>query len=151
MLNSAFDELQKNQGATAALKGELVTAQAFLSAVKDGVAPRDWGAGEPIFAYAKVTPAANFNPTTSATFDVGVADDKNGTNFTVLATATVLTAKLVAGSFVRIGYLASGVLKQFLLGRVTPNGGNATTGAIVMGLTNKDSGQQVFGDLANSL
>lgn len=149
MLTSAFDEFQKNQSAT--VKGELVTAQAFLSAAKDGIAARDWGAGEQVFAYAKVTPAANFNPTTSATFDVGAADDKDGTNFTVLATATVLVAKLVAGSFINIGFLKSGVLKRFLLGRVTPNGGNATTGAIIMGTTMKDSGQQSFGDTANSL
>lgn len=149
MITDAFDELQKNQSAI--LKGELVTATAFLSAAKDAGGVRDWGAGEQIFAFAKVTAAAAFNPTTSATFDVGAADDKNGTNFTVLATATVLTAKLVAGSFVRIGYLASGVLKQFLLGRVTPNGGNATTGAIVMGLTDKNAQQASFGDTANSL
>lgn len=149
MLTSAFDELQKNQSAI--LKGELVTAQAFLSAVKDGGAARDWGAGEPILAYAKVTAAAAFNPTTSATFDVGVADDKNGTNFVVLASVTVLVAALGAGAFIQIGRLKSGVSKQFLLGRVTPNGGNATTGAIVMGLTNKDSGQQSYGDLPNSL
>lgn len=149
MINSAFDELQKNQSAT--VLGELVTATAFLSAVKDGGSARDWGAGEQIKAYARVTGAAAFNPTTSATFDVGVADDKNGTNFVVLATATVLAAALTAGAFVQMGILKSGTSKRYLLGRVTCTGGNATTGAIIMGLIDKNAGQQSYGDLTNSL
>lgn len=150
MLTSAYDELQKNQSST--VKGELVTATAFLSAPKDGVAARDWGAGSQKKAYAKITGVAAFNPVTSATFDVGVADDANGTNFVVLASSgAILTANLTAGAFIQIGILKSGTSKRYLIGKVTVAGGNASTGAIVMGLIDKDGGQQSYGDLTNSL
>jgi hypothetical protein len=84
------DEFSKNQSAT--LKGELVTATAYLSRVKDAgaglpgpaaaattygtaAAPlaypeRDWASGEIIIPYVAITPAAAFNPTTSGQFDV---------------------------------------------------------------------------------
>jgi hypothetical protein len=128
------DELTLNQGATT--KGQLFTATAIGLRQKGVVGqPRDWGAGEPIFAYFFVTPAANFNPTTSATVDIVAADDAAlATNAVVLSTRTVLTAQLLAGRIFGMPALASGTRRAILGARVTANGGAATTGALVIGL-----------------
>jgi hypothetical protein len=125
-----------NQGPTAALKGQLFTATAIGGRQKGVVGqPRDWGAGEPIFAYFIVTPAANFNPVTSATVDIVAADDAAlATNAVVLSTRTVLTAALLAGRIFGLPALASGTRRAILGSRVTANGGAATTGALVIGL-----------------
>src|SRR3954464_14811887 len=116
MLLDLDDELTLNQGATAALKGQLVTATAIGGRQKGVVGqPRDWGAGEPVFAYFAVTPAANFNPTTSATVDIVAADDAAlSTNAVVLATRTVLVASLLAGRIFGLPALASGTRRAIL-------------------------------------
>src|SRR5947209_5286378 len=89
------DEFNLNQSAT--LKGQLVTATAVLGRIKDAqagwpgpaaavatfgtaAAPlvfrrRDWAAGELVVPYFAVTPAAAFNPTTSAQVDIIAADN----------------------------------------------------------------------------
>jgi hypothetical protein len=136
MLLDLDDELTLNQGATAALKGQLVTATAIGGRQKGVVGqPRDWGAGEPIFAYFAVTPAANSNPTTSRTVDIVAADDAAlTTNQAILSTRTVVTAQLLAGRLFGMPALSAGFRRAILGCRFTPNGGAATTGAYVCGL-----------------
>lgn len=133
------DEFTLNQSAT--VKGQLVTATAIGGRQKGVVGqPRDWGAGEPVFAYFAVTNAAASNPTTSMTVDIVAADDAAlTTNAVVLATRTVLTAALLAGRSFGIGALAAGTRRAILGCRFTPNGGNATTGAYVCGLVQADA------------
>jgi hypothetical protein len=128
------DELTLNTSAT--IRGQAFTATAIGGRQKGVVGqPRDWGGGEPIFAYFIVTPAANFNPTTSATVDIVAADDAAlATNAVVLSTRTVLTAQLLAGRIFGMPALASGTRRAILGARVTANGGAATTGALVIGL-----------------
>ena len=134
MLLDMDDEFTLNQSPT--IKGQLVTAQAIGGRQKGVVGqPRDWGAGEPVWAYFAVTPAANSNPTTSMTVDIIGADDAAlATNPVVLSTRTVLTASLLAGRIFGMPALSSGSRKAILGCKFTPNGGNATTGAYVCGL-----------------
>jgi len=132
------DELTLNQSAT--VKGQLVTATAIGGRQKDALKARDWGAGEPVFAYFAVTPAAASNPTTSMTVDIVAADDAGlTTNAVVLSTRTVLTAALLAGTIFGMPALSAGTRRRFLGCRFTPNGGNATTGAYVCGLVMTDA------------
>lgn len=134
MILDQDDELTLNQSST--IKGQLVTATAIGGRQKGVVGqPRDWGAGEPIFAYFAVTPAAASNPTTSMTVDIVSADDAAlATNAVVLSTRTVLTAALLAGRIFGMPALASGTRRAILGCRFTANGGAATTGAYVCGL-----------------
>lgn len=136
------DEFSLNQGATT--KGQLVTATAIGGRQKGVVAqPRDWGAGNPRFAYFAVTPAANSNPTTSMTVDIVAADDAAlATNAVVLSTRTVLTAALLAGRSFGLPSLQAGFRRAILGCRFTPNGGNATTGAYVCGLVRTNARPQ---------
>src|SRR3954467_10065067 len=108
------DEFTLNQSAT--IKGQLVTATAIGGRQKGVVGqPRDWGAGEPVFAYFAVTPAANSNPVTSMTVDIVAADDAAlATNAVVLSTRTVLTAALLAGRIFGMPALASGSRRAIL-------------------------------------
>lgn len=153
MINSAYDELQKNQSAI--LKGELATgaASGLLSAVKDGGAAKDWGAGSAKLAYFTVTAAAAWNPGTSANVQIIGADNLAlTTNPVVLADSGALpVAGLTAGSLHRIGVLASGVLKRFLGAKWIATGGNPTTGALVVALIPREAAPAVYGDLTNSL
>jgi hypothetical protein len=133
------DEFTLNQSAT--VKGQLFTATAIGARQKGVVGqPRDWGAGEPVFAYFAVTPAAAFNPTTSATVDIVAADDAAlTTNAVVLSTRTVLTAALLASRSFGLPALSTGTRRAILGARVTANGGAATTGALVIGLVHADA------------
>lgn len=134
MLLDMDDEFTLNQSATT--KGQLVTATAIGGRQKGVVGqPRDWGAGEPIFAYFAVTPAANSNPTTSMTVDIVAADDAAlTTNQAILSTRTVVTAQLLAGRLFGMPALLAGFRRAILGCRFTANGGAATTGAYVCGL-----------------
>lgn len=136
------DEFTLNQNATT--KGQLVTALAIGGRQKGVVgSPRDWGAGNPRFAYFAVTPAAASNPTTSMTVDIVAADDVAlATNPVVLSTRTVLTAALLAGRSFGLPSLSAGTRRAVLGCRFTPNGGNATTGAYVCGLVRANARPQ---------
>jgi hypothetical protein len=115
--------------------GQAVTAAAIGTRVKDGGAAKDWGSGEELYAYARVTGDAASNPTTSMTIDIVGADNAAlTTNPVVLATATVPVAALTANSLHRLGCLKGGSNKRYLGVRFTPNGGDATTGKIKVGL-----------------
>lgn len=134
MILDQDDEFTLNQSAT--IKGQLVTATAIGGRQKGVVGqPRDWGGGEPIFAYFAVTPAAASNPTTSMTVDIVGADDAAlSANQVILSTRTVLTAALLAGRIFGMPALSSGTRRAILGCRFTANGGAATTGAYVCGL-----------------
>lgn len=130
-----------------------ITATAFTAPTKamDGaggnpstsaaLGVRDWGAGEPIKAYGRVTQA--FNNLTSLDVQVGAADDAAGTNFTVLATANFLLAGLGLGALLAIGFLRPGVTRRrFLLGRFVVNGAAPAAGKITLGLIDWRAGPQ---------
>lgn len=133
------DELTLNTSAT--IRGQAFTATAIGGRQKGVVGqPRDWGAGEPVFGYVAVTPAAAFNPTTSATIDLVGADDAAlTTNQVILSTRTIPVASLLAGKSFGLPALSSGTRRAILGCRVTANGGAATTGALVIGLVQADA------------
>jgi hypothetical protein len=115
--------------------GQAVTATAIGTRVKDAGAAKDWGAGEELFAYARVTGDAASNPTTSMTITIEGADNAAlSSNAVVLATTTVLVAALTPNSLHRIGPLKPGSNKRYLGCRFTPVGGDATTGKFKVGL-----------------
>jgi hypothetical protein len=115
--------------------GQAVTATAIGTKVKDAGQNRDWGAGEELAAYARVTGAAASNPTTSMTIDIIAADNAAlTTNPVVLATITPLAAALTANSLHSVGILKPSGPKRYLGCKFTPNGGNATTGSFVCGI-----------------
>jgi hypothetical protein len=119
------------------LAGLAVTAAAIGTKVNDAGSgyTRDWAAGEPVAAYARVTGAAASNPTTSMTIDIIAADNAAlTTNPVVLSTVTVLAAALVANSVHALPLLKAGANKRYLGCKFTPNGGNATTGSFICGL-----------------
>jgi hypothetical protein len=124
--------------------GEAFTAAALgTGAVFDGGKALDWGAGEPLYPYVRVTHDADFNPTTSATFEFIAADNALlTTNPVTLSTKTVLVAALTKDTLHQCPPLLSGSNKQYLGFKVTPNGGNATTGKLIAGLVDKNGRPQ---------
>ena len=123
--------------------GQAVTAAASGTKVRDAGGAVDFGAGEQLVAFARVTGAAASNPTTSMTIDIVGADDAAlSTNPVVLATATVLAAALTANSLHQLGTLKAGVKKRYHGCKFTPNGGNATTGSFIVGLIDRQGRPQ---------
>lgn len=115
--------------------GQAVTAAAIGTRVIDKGGNVDIGAGEPIVPFFRVTDDADFNPTTSVTVNIeGADDDGLTTNNEVLSTITVLVASLTADSIHRMPPLIPGFSKRYFGCRVTPNGGDATTGKLIVGL-----------------
>ncbi len=123
--------------------GQAVTAAAIGTKPKDAGAAKDWGAGEPLVPYARVTGDAASNPLTSMTIDVIASStaDLTGTPV-VLSTTTVLTAALTANSLHKMPPLLPGSPRRYLGMKFTPNGGNATTGKYVGGLIEKNARPQ---------
>jgi hypothetical protein len=92
-----------------------IIATAFTAATKalDGaggnpstsasIGTRDWGAGEPVRVYGRVTQA--FNNLTSLDVQVGGADDNAGTNFVVYLTTNFLLAALTLNALLPVGVL----------------------------------------------
>lgn len=109
--------------------GQAVTAAAIGTRVKDGLGAKDWGAGEELVPYARVTGTAASNPTTSMTIEIIGADNAAlTTNPVTLSSVTKLTAALTANSLHAMPPLAAGSKKRYLGCKFTPNGGSATTG-----------------------
>lgn len=136
------DEFTLNQNATT--KGQLVTVTAIGGRQKGVVAqPRDWGAGNPRFAYFAVTPAAASNPGTSMTVDIVAADDiALSVNSVVLSTRTQAVATLLAGRSFGMPSLQAGFRRAILGCRFTVTGVAATTGAYVCGLVRANARPQ---------
>ncbi len=123
--------------------GQAVTAAAIGTKVKDGGAAKDWGAGEPLVPYARITDTADSNPTTSMTIDIIASStvDLTGTAV-VLSTITVLKAALLKNTLHKMPPLAPGTSRRYLGAKFTPNGGDATTGKYVCGLIEKNARPQ---------
>lgn len=120
-----------------------IVATAFSAGCLDGVQARDWGAGEPIKAYARITQA--FNNMTSVNIDVGGADDAVGTNFTsyIGGGQTILLAAALINTLVSLGYINAGrTKKRFLIAKYTIVGTAPTTGKITCGLIDRDAAVQ---------
>jgi hypothetical protein len=114
--------------------GQAITAAAICGRVKDGGVARDWAAGEPVFPFMRVTGTAAFNPTTSATVEILAADDALLTeNPVVLSTKSILAAALGANTLHPLPALLPGFKKRYLGAKVTPVGGDATTGKVIVG------------------
>ncbi len=136
-----------NEFTTAA--GQAVTADAIGTKVKDAGAAIDWGAGEPVAAYARITADAASNPTTSETVDIVAADNALlTTNPVVLATVTILAAAATANSLHRLGVLKAGYQKRYLGCRFANTGGAPTTGKWKVGIIDTRARPQ---DGANAL
>jgi hypothetical protein len=120
---------------------QAITATAIGTKVKDGGAAKDWGSGEEVDVYMRVTEA--FNTLTSLTVTVEGADNLAlSTNPVVLATKSIALAALTLNSLHFIGRLAPGSAKRYLGGRFTVVGSNPSTGKVVMGLKPRGSGPQ---------
>lgn len=118
---------------------------------------RDWGAGDVQIPFFFITPAAASNPTTSMTVEIWGADNPDlvttmtavnglalpgGGAPVVLSTRTFLAAVLTAGAIFSLPPLTPGFQRRYCGCKMTPNGGNATTGAWVVGFCNRDSRPQ---------
>lgn len=98
--------------------------------VKDAGAARDWGSGEPLTPYMRVTSAADSDVTTSMQVDFLGADNAALTsNPVVLSTKTILKAALTKNSLHAFPPLLPGSNKRHFGVKFTPNGGNQTNGA----------------------
>lgn len=144
MLFDFDEEMTLNQGPTTV--GQLVTGASIGGRVKDAGVARDWAAGEPLFAYFLVTPAAASNPGTSMTVDLVASStaDLTGTPV-VLSTRTIVAAQLIAGAKFPMPSLATGTRRRFLGARFTPAGANPTQGAYVVGLIRGQARDQAGG------
>lgn len=122
-----------------------ITATAFTATTKalDGaggnpsasasIGLRDWGTGEVVRVYGRVTQA--FNNLTSLDVQVGGADDNAGTNFVVYLTTNYLLAALGLNALLAVGTIPGGkTKKRFLLGKFVVNGIAPGTGKVVLGL-----------------
>jgi hypothetical protein len=113
--------------------------------VKDAGKARDWGAGQDITPYMRVTSTADSDVATSMQVDfIGADNAALTTNPVVLSTKTILKAALTKNSVHRFPPLASGSNKQFFGVKFTPAGGNQASGAkAICGLmSDPDSGAQ---------
>jgi hypothetical protein len=130
-----------NEFTTAA--GQAITAAAIGTKVLDAGAARDWGSGESVVPYARVTSTAASNPTTSMTIDIVGSDTAALTsNPVILSTITVLAAALLANTLHPMPPLKPGANKRYLGVSFTPNGGNASTGKFVVGLIDRSARPQ---------
>jgi hypothetical protein len=119
-------------------------AAAIGTKVKDAGAARDWGAGEPLVPYVRVTNDADSDVVTSMTFDFIASStaDLTGTPV-VLSTISVLKAALVKNSLHACPPLKAGSPRRYLGWRFTPVGGNQASGArAVVGFMDKDGRPQ---------
>lgn len=112
------------------LELELSDAQAITAAADStniiNLGTTNMGKGAMLRFLIGITGAAVSNPTTSMTVSIQECATVGGT-YTDVATATALTARLVAGF--RFPVLSGLVTLQYVKVVYTPNGGNATTGA----------------------
>lgn len=127
-----------------------ITATAFTASAKalDGaggnpstsasLGVRDWGVGELVRVYGRVTQA--FNNLTSLDVQVGGADDSAGTNFVVYLTTNYLLAALTLNALLAVGTIPGGkTKKRFLLGKFVVNGIAPATGKVILGLLEKNA------------
>lgn len=122
--------------------GQAVTADAIGTRVINAVNAKDWGAGEPVIPYVRITSDAAANPTTGETVDIVGADNAAlTTNPVVLSTTYILAAALTANSLHKMPPLAPGSNKQYLGCRFVNTGGAPSTGKWKVGLLPGQSGR----------
>lgn len=120
-----------------------IIATAFSTKGLNAIQVRDWGTGEPIKAYARITQA--FNNLTSLQIDIGVCDDTSGTNFVSVIGGgkAVLLAALTINALVPLGFINAGVAKkQYMCAKFTVTGTAPTTGKVTCGLVDRDAAVQ---------
>ncbi len=97
---------------------------------------KDWGAGEAVIPYLRVTSTATINKCTSLQVDIIAADDASATNPIVLSTKTIAQASLTANSVHSLPALLPGTNKKVLLAKLTVAGTAADGGGkVIVGLT----------------
>jgi hypothetical protein len=130
--------------------GQAVTADAIGTRVLDAGAAKDWGAGEPVIPYVRITSDAVANPTTGETVDIVGADNAALTsNAVVLSTGYFLAGVLTANSLHHLPPLKPGSNKRYLGCRFVNTGGAPSTGKWKVGLLPGQSGRPQDG--VNSL
>lgn len=117
---------------------QAVTATAFTTDAYDlgaGSPSRDIGTGNHIRAVCTVDEAAAAAGAATVAFELGVADDAAGTNFTALTSIAALgKATLTLGYKVFDVQVPSGGARRYLLGRYTVATGPLTAGKFSMAL-----------------
>ena len=124
-------------GEFTAAGGKVLTNQSaeIQAKTKASANAKDYGAGEAVFPYVRVTGTADINKCTSITVAIQVADDTSGTNAVTLSTKTILQAALTKNSLHSMPQLAAGTSKKVLLAIVTVTGTPADGGGkIIVGL-----------------
>lgn len=136
-LNDYQDELTTTAGppvtSTQSIVGNAATA-INGGKVKDGGAAGDWGAGEPIKAWMRVTTAA-VGATGGVQFDIVTSAASTLTSPTVLTTKTIATASLTINSLHYIGTLKPGTRLRYLGAQITPLATATTAGSVILFLT----------------
>lgn len=119
--------------------GQVLTSTAAGTKVLDAGGARDWGAGECVVPYARITGTADVNKLTSITIDIEVCTAAAGTSPTVLSTVTILLAALTKNTVHRMPALLPGTSKRYLRANITVTGTACDSGAkIIVGLTGGD-------------
>lgn len=142
------DELTDNATVVAGKSGQAITATASGNRPKDGIAARDWGAGETVPLYLRVTEA--FNNLTSLQTDIEGWDDTARTNpVTYIAGTAIVLASLTLGKLILLGYIPPGLTQKRVLGaRFTVVGTPPTLGRVRVGFIDRDGRPQ---ELANMI
>lgn len=136
------DELTDNAPVVAGKTGQAITATASSNRPKDALVARDWGAGEPIPLYMRVTEA--FNTLTSLTTDIEGWDDTARTNpVTYIAGTAIVLASLTLNKLLLLGFIPPGLTVKRVLGaRFTVTGSNPTLGRLRVGVVDDEGRPQ---------
>jgi hypothetical protein len=96
---------------------------------------KDWGAGELVKPYIRVT-TANAAKLTSLDVFIKAADDASGTNAVTLSTVNILKAALTKNALIYLPPLPPGTSKKELIAVLTVNGTAEDAGTkVIVGLT----------------
>jgi hypothetical protein len=110
--------------------------------VKDGGAARNWGAGEELIPYVRVTVAG---AGASGGFQIDIVTDSNSnctTSPVVLSTKTIATSALTANSVHALPPLSPIAGKRYLGLKVTPLSSNSTAGSFIVGFRARNASPQ---------
>jgi hypothetical protein len=105
----------------------------------------DWGAGECIFPYVRITIAPTGSSYTGSTFEIiGTSDVTDGNPGTTLSTSgSIAKANLTANTLIPMPPLKAGQTKyRYLICKVTNAGAAPDTGAFVCGLVDEGARPQ---------
>lgn len=148
MLKDLNNEFTINQSAL--LRGQLITstaAEAGNTKVLDAGAAIDWGSGELVVPFVELVAGAALDVGTSIKIDIVASSTVALTGTAqILSTITILTAALVSttGAIFAMPPLLPGYPRRYL-GVIFTITGDASTGALVVGLVPKDARLQSYG------